>query len=325
MVYRSLIPFGAMDWLSPSISFLAALQKLEFLVAPAKILSFLGNEEFFLLLVPFVYWCLSRETGARLGVLLLLLASLNDVLKVFFALPRPYWGGEVVALATEKSFGFPSGHAQNAALLWPFLALRCRKPRLWVPIALLLALAIASSRLVLGVHYPADAFGGAFIGFALLGLWLWRGEAAIAQWRNASLPARLGTATLTVACLGIAYYGAFLNPLNGAGTERDFVAAYVEAWKGAGIVSRLGALFGLLVGLSLAPKFEAAGPISQKIGRLLLGFAGLALFYFGLKLILPDELPFRFARYALTTFWIAFGAPWAFEKIGLSQQKRRVV
>ncbi|MBW3637328.1 MAG: phosphatase PAP2 family protein [Armatimonadetes bacterium] len=313
-----------MDWLSPSIPFIAALQKLDFLVVPAKILSFLGNEEWFLLLLPLVYWCISRKTGARLGVLLLLSVSLNDILKVFFALPRPYWGGEVVALATEKSFGFPSGHAQNAALLWPFLALRSRNPRSWVPLALLLALAIAFSRLVLGVHYPADALGGALVGFALLGLWLWRGEVAIDQWRDANLPARLGVSALTVACLGIAYYGAFLFPLNGAGTERDFVAAYVEAWKGGGIVSRLGALFGLLVGLSLAPKFEAVGPITQRIGRLLIGFAGLALFYFGLKMVLPDELPFRFARYALTTFWIAFGAPWAFEKIGLSQQKRRV-
>lgn len=310
-----------MDWLSPSIPLVAALQKLDFLVAPAKILSFLGNEEFFLLLLPLVYWGFDRKTGARLGVLLLLSASLNDILKVFFALPRPYWGGEVVAFATERSFGFPSGHAQNAALLWTFLALRSQKPRLWVPLALLLALAIAFSRLVLGVHYPADAFGGALIGFALLGLWKWRGEYAATKWREAALLTRIGVAALTVACLGIAYYLAFLHPFGGgvaASTERDFVAAYVEAWKSQGIVSRLGALFGLLVGLAVAPRFDASGSISQKLGRLGLGFAGLALFYFGLKLVFPDQLPFRFARYALTTFWIAWGAPWVFEKAHLN-------
>lgn len=313
-----------MDWLSPSIPWIAALQKLGFLVAPAKILSFLGNEEFFLLLLPLVYWCLNRKTGARLGVLLLISASLNDIFKVFFALPRPYWGGEVRELTTESSFGFPSGHAQNAALLWTFLALRSRNPRLWVPLALLLAIFIAFSRLVLGVHYPADAFGGALIGFAILGFWLRFGDDA-ARWFGArQLPVQIAVATLMALALWLAY-GAALSAQHGELAETPNSAALAVAQQATGISSRVGALFGLLVGLALAPKFEASGAISQKLARLVIGFIGLAVFYFGLKLIFPDELPFRFARYALTTFWIAFGAPWMFTKLGLTTEKRRAL
>lgn len=33
---------------------------------PFKILTSLGDKEFFLLLMPLVYWCINRQAGARL-------------------------------------------------------------------------------------------------------------------------------------------------------------------------------------------------------------------------------------------------------------------
>ena len=319
LVYRSLLICGAMDWLSPSLPFIAALQKLTFLRVPAIFFSFLGNEEFFLLLLPFVYWCIDRKTGARLGILLLFSAALNDLLKVAFALPRPYWLDSSLALLTENTFGFPSGHAQNAALLWTFLASRSRNPKLWVPLALLLAVSIAFSRIVLGVHFPADAFGGAFIGFALLGLWLRFGSLLENWFKTRPLGWKIGLAALAALAI-YSIYAALAGrwPVEADGSP--FAKALGAANSGEAIVSRVGALFGLLVGLSLAQKldFEAVAPFSQKLARLFIGLIGLAVFYFGLKKIFPDELPFRFGRYALTTFWVSFGAPLVFERLGLA-------
>ena len=47
-----------------------------------KALTFLGDEAFFLVSLPFIYWCLCKRTGARLSVLFLLSAYINMVAKL---------------------------------------------------------------------------------------------------------------------------------------------------------------------------------------------------------------------------------------------------
>lgn len=334
LVYGTLLFFGFVDWLSPSLPFLASLQKLTFLSAPAKFLSLLGNEEFFLLLLPFIYWCISRRIGARLGVLFLLSASINEILKVGFALPRPYWLDPKLKIIEETSFGFPSGHAQNAALIWPFLAFQSRNIRVWLPLALMLAWAIAFSRLYLGVHFPADAFGGALIGFAILGLAVLGERHWVPFWREISFPTKIGMTVGLMVMLGGFYLTAvFFGPYKAtdgySSPSPMALTALQEAFSGHNISSRLGALFGLLVGFAATAhylSYSTQVPLAQKAVRLLIGLVGIAVFYIGLKRILPEEVPFRFIRYALTTFWVGFGAPWVFGLVeGRGVQQRDVV
>lgn len=316
-----------MDWLSPSLPFLASLQKLHFLSAPAKFLSLLGNEEFFLLLLPFIYWCISRKNGARLGVLFLFSTAVNEIIKVGFALPRPYWLDPSLQLAVENSFGFPSGHAQNAALIWPFLAFQSRKPRLWLPLALLLVVGIAFSRLYLGVHFPVDAIGGALIGFAILGLARLGESRWMPFWREIYFPWKVLVAVMLIGILsafylGAVFYGPYKMTEGYASPPPAVIPAVMEAITGHNISSRLGALFGLLVGLAATARYltyDTEVSTQQKVVRLIVGLVGLAVFYLGLKRILPDETPFRFVRYAVTTFWVGFGAPWVF---GVLEGKR---
>ena len=77
--------------------------------------------------------------------------------------PRPHLGPTeprpLVRLPTDASF--PSGHAATCFACAVMLALLV--PRLAVPV-LVLASAIAYSRLYLGVHYPLDVIGGAGLG-----------------------------------------------------------------------------------------------------------------------------------------------------------------
>ncbi|MFO0763204.1 MAG: phosphatase PAP2 family protein [Byssovorax sp.] len=56
---------------------------------------------------------------------------------------------------------FPSGHAAGIFTFATFIALRA--PRYGLP-ALILAVLIAASRCVLGVHYPSDVLAGALLG-----------------------------------------------------------------------------------------------------------------------------------------------------------------
>ena len=123
-----------MDLLTPSLSLIEALQRYGWLGGPMKLFSQLGSELFFLLLLPLIYWNINRRIGARLGLLLIGSVVINDLVKVVLALPRPFWSPGIAQLASkpEVSFGFPSGHAQNTAAIWTFLALQTKRPQLWV-------------------------------------------------------------------------------------------------------------------------------------------------------------------------------------------------
>ncbi|NJN44599.1 MAG: phosphatase PAP2 family protein [Anaerolineae bacterium] len=113
---------SVLDW---GIQFILTLQNLgDWLVEPMNFFTFLGNEDFYLLLFPFLYWCVEASIGIRMGVYLVLSIGINELFKASFHDPRPYWYDAQVRLLTgpEFSFGVPSGHAQNGVVIWSGLA-----------------------------------------------------------------------------------------------------------------------------------------------------------------------------------------------------------
>jgi undecaprenyl-diphosphatase len=79
--------------------------------------------------------------------------------------PRPFVAHPQIHafLAHAADPGFPSDHATAAFAIAVVLALRLG-PR-WLPV-LVAAAALAVSRVVVGVHYPADVLAGALLGTA---------------------------------------------------------------------------------------------------------------------------------------------------------------
>ncbi|MCH3950632.1 MAG: phosphatase PAP2 family protein [Acidaminococcus sp.] len=89
----------------------------------------------------------------------------NGVLKHWMARPRPFITYEDIMplIPPPTDFSFPSGHTTSSfAVAFVFFELLPKK--LSIP-ALLVAAAIAFSRLYLGVHYPTDVLAGMFIGY----------------------------------------------------------------------------------------------------------------------------------------------------------------
>ena len=73
--------------------------------------------------------------------------------------------------------------------------------------------------------------------------------------------------------------------------------------------------------------FRPANDWGKRGSSYVLGVIGLLLIYFGLDIafgmIAADEsiagYALRYVRYALTTFWVTFGAPWIFLQLKLVQ------
>ncbi len=84
----------------------------DWIIPPMHWVTFLGDEEFYLLVMPMVYWCIDSRLGIRMGMILMLSNSLGTSLKFLFHSPRPFWvSTDVIAHVQETSFGMPSGHA----------------------------------------------------------------------------------------------------------------------------------------------------------------------------------------------------------------------
>ncbi len=321
--------------LQNGIAFILAFQSLgSWLAAPMQFFSFLGSENFFLLLLPLLYWCVNADLGIRVGAILLFTGGLNDVLKLALHGPRPYWYSALVkALSAESSFGVPSGHAQTAAGIWGMLAARIQRPWAW-PVAIFIILMIGLSRLYLAVHFPHDVLLGWLLGALVLWVFL-RWWDALAAWvKQKSLATQIGLSFGVSLVLLTAGSAAFI-PLQ----TWDMPRLWIEnALAGTdelpapitlnGTLTAAGALFGLLAGQAWIKSqggFDAGGEAWKRAARFALGVVGVLVFYVGLKAMFPageSLIPYvlRYLRYALIGVWISAGAPYLFLRLKLAQK-----
>jgi len=115
-----------------------------------------------------------------LALALALIGSVNLVIKVTVGRTRPVktlTNVRIVDRVVPESRSFPSGHALTAFFFMTYVALARRRCRVW---ALLLASAVAFSRVYVGMHFPSDIFAGAALG--ALGGWL--GWVGFDRWLN---------------------------------------------------------------------------------------------------------------------------------------------
>jgi hypothetical protein len=269
--------------------------------------TFLGDEEFFLIFLPFFYWCLDRRTGLSLLVLFLVSAYLNSAAKILADQPRPFeYDSRVKSIITASSGGFPSGHTQSAVVLWGYLAYLYRHKPVWI-ITGLFIIGIPLSRIYLGVHFPTDIFGGYVLGLIVLVGFLWLYPRMASWLAAAGFGRQIGIAFILPAILIVISPSADPNCLTAGSTLLGFCCgvALERRWVG----------------------FKTGGFWWKRLIRYLMGLIILVCIWLGLKIAfkgLPLDSVFRVIRYTAVGLWCSIGAPWLFVRLKLCEDKQRI-
>ncbi len=250
----------------------------------------LGSEEFYLVAIPIIYWCIDKKFAFKLGMVFLFSAYLNELLKAMFHTARP--DPAVVRVLYPQSGGgysFPSGHAQGTAVFWGMIAWAVKKAWMWAVAVVLIAL-VGISRLYLGVHWPIDVLGGWVIAAVLLGLYIIY---------DVTQPAgRLTTKTVPLIALVIVF-GAILFLVH----------------SGDNAVRTIGTLMGMAIGYILQDNyfaFETRSVWWYQIVKVVVGLAVAFAIRILVKMVLPDAAIFHLVRYFLIGIWISAGVPFLF-------------
>ncbi len=317
------------------IHFIAGLQaNAPWLEAPSRFFSFLGTEEFYLFILPFLYWCVDVRLGLRIAVILSVSDSLNRLLKFVFHQPRPYWVSDKLrVIQAEVSYGLPSGHAQHGVTVWGTVAARGKGWLRWLMAALIFL--IGFSRIVLAVHFPTDVLAGWLIGGAILWAFL-KWEAPVMAWFNRfTLAQKIGLAfAASMLLIIISLAGqTFVPPANPPQSEINAAHAFshvpgqlaIRPRVITGMVGVAGTFFGLVAGAILIFQrggFDVRGTWSKRVLRFALGMIGVLILWLGLRMLFPRDASFisqvlRYLRCALTGFWVAYVAPSLFIRLGL--------
>jgi membrane-associated phospholipid phosphatase len=308
-----------MPW---GIEFVVWLQSFSWLLLPMAVLTALGSPSTYLALVGVLAWWRDPRFAFRLGALVAIAAFTNDIAKLLFHAPRPYWvSSAVLPLDLQNSFGLPSGHAELAVACLGLLALWLRRPLATVGLGVL-ALLIGLSRVVLGAHFPVDVLGGFLLGFAVLGAFLLAEPVvtrAVDPWHPRARI--LAAFALSLAAIGV----------SGAIAGTDGLWAPDPAWTGdvadlapvsiefTLIAAGLG--LGLVLGRELEPDPRPFRSRAAGLAGTLLGLAVLVLLWFGVGLVLPDAgleaAVGVYIRGAAIGVWALAGAPAVFARLRL--------
>ncbi len=306
---------------------------------PMQAITFLGSLEFYLILLPFIYWTLDPALATRTFSVLLLNDFVSTTGKILWHGPRPYWLAGVASelgdaghahiktLATEGSYGVPSGHAGGSLVTWAYLATQVRRPGFQL-IALLLILLIGFSRPYLGVHFPHDVVLGWLIGGAILLLVL-SFQVRVGAYLSALTDRNYVLLACIVAAAMMAWGVLVPTWIADAPDPAAWASHAASARSPAHFFALAGTVFGLMIGvrrLRQRAAYVPAAAWSRRLSCFAVGSVGMFTIYVGVGLLShlfsePESgLSFvlRFIRFALVAWWISELAPRWFIRLGLT-------
>lgn len=257
----------------------------------------LGNDYFYIVMIPVLYWCFNRGLAIKVGGSFLIATLLNDVAKFIFQNPRPvaeYLVAGVRELNIENipknSPGFPSGHAQSAFAFWGALAYYLKNRYITLLCAAMILL-ISYSRLYLAVHHLGDVAGGLVFGGFILVLYV-----LSVYWIEKKYE-KMNDLSLIIIVIIVPFI-------------------LFKALPGNEVSRTMGVFSGFLIGIILGKERVRFSPGNSIPGHLLKVAAGLSIVFLmksSIKLFPPQPYISYFV-YWIMGFWVTFIAPLIFSR-----------
>jgi membrane-associated phospholipid phosphatase len=242
-----------------------------------RIITELGSETFFIVVIPPIYWCIDKKFGLRLLIISTISAYITIIIKNITKLARPSY---VLKETTYHTYSFPSGHSHGSTSFWLYSSLIYKK--YWVIITGIIIVSLVSiSRIYLNVHYTSDVLFGIAFGFATVVGFIVLEPLILRLARSWSFKDQLFYAIVPSALLIL---HSVLN------FQIDLQSLKLSS-----------ALLGIFLGAVLEHRyvnFSVTTTLKNKIIRTIFGLILAYLAYFGLNFILPTHV--------LTTFFTAF-------------------
>lgn len=263
--------------------------------------TFLGDDEFYMLFLGVILWCVSKPLSFWTAFVLLTSGTCSNLIKDVTLLPRP----DMEGVTHPDNSAFPSGHTLTAVTVWGYMAVRLKKTGFWIW-AIFAVVMVAFSRMVLAYHFLGDILGGLAIGilFVLLFIWLSRIFYEKGWVEKCSFP------LLMVFSVSVPVLLMLILP-------------------GGDSSKMMGMLAGLCAGYLLEKHTVRAATGTHwyfQLIKALLGAVVLFAIVFGLGEILTAQgetmqMALRFFRYALGAFWVTFLAPALFVAVKLTPRE----
>lgn len=282
--------------------------------AVVSVVTYLGDEAFFLLAALLMFWCVDKKRGYLVLAVGFSGTLINQFMKITCRIPRPWIldpNFTIVESAREAATGysFPSGHSTNAVGTLGSIAATSKKRLVWILCAAG-AVLVPLSRMYLGVHTPKDVIVGSLIAIVCVAVFIPLMNYVYEK------PLRMYIMFIVMFAIASLYlvYTLALNAVEGIDPANLY-----SAQKNA--CSLLGSLLGILVAYPLERRFvnfDTKAPITGQILKLVLG-AGIAVglksglkplfaLIFGDALVMPNIL-----RYMIVVIFAVYLWPMTFK------------
>ncbi|KKM72580.1 hypothetical protein LCGC14_1419090 [marine sediment metagenome] len=282
-------------------------------------ISYLGEPVVFIIIAAILYLAYNKTFAKNLTFSLVYSYFLNGIFKELYQDPRPTTNIDPAQKygVVEPSYGFPSGHSTNAVSFWGYLGYEFRdeyryKENQLIPAILsVLIFLIAISRIIIGVHDLQDIIGGLLLGIGFLLLFIYLEPRLSEQFNKLSFSAKI--IVTVIISMAMFLIGTFIFPYAGLGEA--ITPPNPPPYSDAGVFAQLGGVvLGFGVGYLIEQEYVKYDPThlitKKKIINVALGIGILLIVFVPLEYLLKiNSVIYRFFRYALITFIIAYVVP----------------
>ncbi len=256
-----------------------------------KLVSSLANETLYLVIISFLYWCVSKRKAFHMIVMLCFSGYIGIMVKEFMKIPRPYTYDGIEALYEKSAAGysFPSTHVQLSTTFWGSFMILCKKRIVWI-IGIIFIILVAISRLYLRVHWLSDIIGAVL--FSVIVVYLYTKVTMGLSDRKFILLQRI------ILAVSLIMY---------------VMTSQVDNLK------LLGVLTGSTIGIMLENHFinmNESNDFKMQVVKTVLGLSIMLIMQFILKKVIPDMY---YLRYAVTGITITFLCPFMFHMLRLKK------